>query len=148
MIFDGTQFMSRYKLLLIAIVVFVIAWFFLLYASVHTPENPSDLNDTSGVPAVSIYSIMLAVIGGVAIIMSSVGILISAKLRPASFLSNLMVFVVSNALLVLGSLLGVFIIVSYVLDNPFGVAGVFLYLMVIGFVMSAAPKRSTFRRPS
>ncbi|MEN2394719.1 hypothetical protein [Pseudomonas halotolerans] len=137
--------MSRYKSLLIAIAVFVMAWFFLLYASVDVPENPSDLSDTRGLPAVSIYSVILAVIGGVAIIMSGAGILISMRLGSASFVSNFIVFVVSNALLVLGALLGIFIILSYVLDNPFGVAGMFLYLVVIGFVMYAAPRRASFR---
>ncbi|KAA2230527.1 hypothetical protein [Pseudomonas brenneri] len=137
--------MGRYKSLLIAIALFVAAWFLLLSATAGVPENPADLSDTSGLPPVTIYAVALQAIGIVAIIVSVLGMLASYKIRSVSFGFRLAVFWVSNALLVLASLLGVFVIASYVLGTISGVAGVALYIASLALVVIAAPKRVTIK---
>lgn len=112
--------MGRYKCLLIGIVLFVAAWFLLLSAAAGVPENPADLSDTSGLPPVTIYAVALQAIGIVAIIVSVLGMLVSYKISSVSFGFRLAVFLVSNTLLVLASILGVFVIVSYVLGTISG----------------------------
>ncbi|MBH3399182.1 hypothetical protein I5S60_06335 [Pseudomonas fluorescens] len=138
--------MSRYKSLLIAISLFVAAWFLLLSAVAGVPENPADLSDTSGLPPVTIYAVALQAIGIVAIIISALGMLASYKIRSVSFGVRLAVFLVSNALLALASILGVFVIVSYVLGTISGVAGVALYIASLAFIVIAAPKRVAIER--
>lgn len=138
--------MSRYKSLLIAISLFVAAWFLLLSAVAGVPENPADLSDTSGLPPVTIYAVALQAIGIVAIIISALGMLASYKIRSVSFGVRLAVFLVSNALLALASILGVFVIVSYVLGTISGVAGVALYIVSLAFIVIAAPKRVAIER--
>ncbi len=138
--------MSRYKSLLIAISLFVAAWFLLLSAVAGVPENPADLSDTSGLPPVTIYAVALQAIGIVAIIISALGMLASYKIRSVSFGVRLAVFLVSNALLALASILCVFVIVSFVLGTISGVAGVALYIASLAFIVIAAPKRVAIER--
>lgn len=106
------------------------------------PENPDDLSDTRGLPAVMIYTVALQVIGLLAIISTGLGMLVAAKLKSKSFGVRVFVFCSSNLLLLLAALMGIFVISSYVLETLSGIAGISLYLAVIGVVTTAVPERA------
>lgn len=134
--------MGHYRYLLTAVVLFVAAWFLLISAAAGIPDNPADLSDTSGLHPVAIYAVAIQAIGIVAIVLSALGVLVSIKRKNASFGAKLVTFLVSNALLVFASLLGIFVIGSYVLETYLGVVGIALYIAAIGFVASAIPRRA------
>jgi hypothetical protein len=134
--------MHQYRQLLIAILLFIGAWFCLLSAGVDSPENVDDLSDTRGLPAIIIYTVALQVIGLLAIIFTGLGMLVALKIKPKSFGIGLSVFFTSNLLLLLASLMGIFVIGSYALGTFSGIAGISLYFGVIGLVVIAAPKRT------
>lgn len=134
--------MRSYQRLLISIVLFFGAWFCLLSAAIHVPPNPGDLSDTTGLSAVIIYTVALEAIGFVAIVGVGVGLLASMILKSGSYGMKLAVFFASNILLLLSSLLGIFVVVSYVLDTLSGIVGIVLYIGVIGMIITAVPKRT------
>ncbi|MHC8385026.1 hypothetical protein [Pseudomonas sp. LB3P14] len=133
--------MRQYQRLLIAILLFIGAWFCLLSAGVGVPENLDDLSDTRGLPAVIIYTVALQVLGFLAIVFSGLGMFVTAKLKSNSFGIKLSIFFVSNLLLLFASFMGIFVIVSFVLGTISGVSGISLYIGVICLVTTAAPKR-------
>ncbi|MHC8353388.1 hypothetical protein ACYZT7_29855 [Pseudomonas sp. RT4P38] len=134
--------MPSYTRLLISVVLFIGAWFCLLSAAVHVPANPKDLSDTAGLSPAVIYTVALEAIGFVAIVFVGLGMLFSKILKSHSFGMKLVIFCSSNLLLLLSSLLGIFVNVSYVPDTIPGVASISLYIGVIGLVTTAAPKRT------
>lgn len=133
--------MRQYQRLLIAILLFVGAWFCLLSAGVDVPENSDDLSDTRGLPAVIIYTVALQVVGFLAIVFSGLGMFVAAKLKSKSFGIKLSIFFVSNIFLLLASFMGIFVIASFVLGTISGVSGISLYIGVIYLVTTAVPKR-------
>ncbi|WP_285432710.1 hypothetical protein [Pseudomonas sp. fls2-241-R2A-110] len=134
--------MRQYQRLLIAVLLFISAWFCLLSAGIGMPENPSDLSDTRGLPAVMIYTVALQAIGLLAIIFTGVGMLVSAKLKSKSHGVRLLVFCSSNLLLLLAAFAGIFVISSYVAETLSGISGISLYIATIAVVTTAVPKRS------
>lgn len=134
--------MPSYTRLLISIVLFVGAWFCLLSVAVNVPANPKDLSDTAGLSPVVVYTVALEAIGFVAVVCVGLGFLFSKVLKSTSFGMRLTIFCSSNLLLLLSSLLGIFVNVSYVLDTILGVASISLYIGVIGLITTAAPKRT------
>lgn len=141
-IFSGGLSMNHYKPLLVAIVFFVLGCLSMLFATHDLPESPSYLADTEGVPAVVIYVSIMMGGGLVAVLMTSAGILISIQLTASSFIFKMSVFVLSNILLVLASLLGISIIAGYVLDTLFSIMGVVLYVLVIALVVTSVPRQA------
>lgn len=133
--------MNYCKRLLVAISFFVLGWVCLIFAAGGMPENPANLADTQGLPAVAIYAGILQATGIIAVLMSGVGIIISAKRTCYSFRVKIVVFIASNTLIILASLLGILIIAAYVLDTLLGVIGLVLYLFVLVLVVSSAPRR-------
>lgn len=134
--------MRSYQHLILEVMLFVGACFFLFAAGIAVPENPQDLSDTSGLPAVKIYTVALLIIGFFAVVMSCLGALITTLIKVGSFSIKLAIFTLSNALLLLSCFLGVFVICSYVLDTKLGVAGIILYLAVIVLILAGVPKRN------
>jgi hypothetical protein len=128
--------------LLTSIVLFIGAWFCLLSVAVHVPANPKDLSDTEGLSPAVIYTVALEAMGFVAIVCVGLGMLFSKILKSNSFGMRLAIFCSSNLLLLLSSLLGIFVNVSYVLDTIPGVTSISLYIGVIGLITTAAPKRT------
>lgn len=133
--------MRSYRCLLITLVLFVGAWFCLFVAGIGFPENPQDLADTRGLPAVKIYTVALLVIGSLAITLSILGAFVMAVIKVSSFGIKIAIFSLSNTLLLLSCLLGIFVIGSYVLDTKSGVAGIILYFAVIALILAGIPRR-------
>ncbi|MBV6825826.1 hypothetical protein [Pseudomonas sp. PD9R] len=133
--------MHRYYLW-IAVLFFIGAWFCLFSVGIKIPENPNDLSDTRGLPAVMIYAVALQVIGVVAIFFTGLGAIAILKLKHYSLGMHRIIFFSSNLLLLLTSFFGIFIIFSFVLDTVLGMAGVILYVGVIGLTLSSTPRRN------
>lgn len=133
--------MSRSKFLWASIVFFILGCFSLHLASSDISENPSNLLETTGVPAAVIYVAIMLGVGLVAVFMAGVGVLISTQLSTSSYRLKIAVFIMFNSWLVLASLLGILIIAGYVLDTFFSVVGVVLYALVIGLVWVSVPRR-------
>jgi hypothetical protein len=133
--------MQPYQRLLIAIALYIGAWFCLLSAAVHVPPNTEDLSDKEGLSAAIMYTVALAAIGFVAIALAIAGILILMALNRKSFTVRLTIYLASNLFLLLSSLLGMFVITAYVYDTISGIAGTILYISAISLTLSATPKR-------
>ena len=103
-------------------------------------ENPSNLSDTTGVPAVMTYVAILLCVGFVAVLMASLGVLISTRIATASYKFKVIVFLLFNSLLVMTSLLGILILSGYTLDTFFSVLGGAIYVMVIALVVISVPR--------
>lgn len=131
--------------MLAAVLFFIGAWFCLLSSGVNVPENPSDLSDTRGLPAVIIYIVALQVLGVMAIISSGLGVLVCAKFKPKSIGISRAIFFISNFLLLFISLVGVFVIVSFVFETVLGLVGILLYIGVICLTFTAIPKKNESR---
>ncbi|WP_122320507.1 hypothetical protein [Pseudomonas cichorii] len=128
--------------LLVAILLFVMAWVCLFFAGDGVPENSSDLSDTRGLPAVTIYTVMLQAISGVALLLATIGFVVSARFESSSWGKRVAVFSIFNICLLLTSIVGVFVIGSFLFEKTLGLVGILLYLAVIALVISALPKRS------
>lgn len=133
--------MNRSKFLWASIVFFILGCFSLHLASSDIFENPSNLLETTGVPAAVIYVAIMLGVGLVAVFMAGVGVLISTQLSTSSYRLKIAVFIMFNSWLVLASLLGILIIAGYVLDTFFSVVGVVLYAFVIALVWVSVPRR-------
>ena len=120
---------------------FILACFSLHLASGDISENPSNVLETTGVPAPVIYVAIMLGVGLVAVLMAGVGVLISTQLSTSSYRLKIAVFIMFNSWLVLASLLGILIIAGYVLDTFFSVVGIVLYAFVIALVWVSVPRR-------
>lgn len=127
----------------IAVLCFVAAWLFLAHATKGIPENPADLSDTRGLPAVAIYTVMLQALGLASIIFTALGSLVLLRLKSSSYGLRLCVYVLANVLFVFTSALGMLVICSYVLDTLSGIVGAAFYVLALALVLLAAPKKET-----
>lgn len=134
--------MASYLRLLTADILFILGCFCLLNAIRGLPDNPYNLADTQGAPAAVIYVAILLGIGVVAALLTGIGILTLRGLSASSFTLRMTVFVLSNTLLVLTSLLGIAIIAGYVLNTLFSAMGAVLFMLVILLVVTSAPRRT------
>lgn len=133
--------MERYKFLLGSMFFSVLNHMCLPYAVRGVPENVEDLTDTTGVPAVVIYTSIVLLIGFCAVLSTSLGlILLSFTVKSSAFWVRMTVFIASNVLLVLVSLLHALVIFAYLFDNLLGRLGVVLDVIVIVLVVASAPK--------
>lgn len=133
--------MPPYQRLLASIVLFIGAWFCLLSAAVQLPINSQDPSDTEGLSIVVVLTVALQCLGFASIVLTTAGVILSTILNPKSLPIRRTIFWMSNLLLLFSSLLGLLVIGSFALDTLLSIAGVSLYIVVIGLVMSAIPKR-------
>ena len=133
--------MRRYQRLLVAILLSTGAWFCLRYASTRLSINLEDPINTEGLSIVVMLTVALQGLGLVGIALSGTGVILSALLRPKPYNIRLLLFFSSNFLLLLHALLGIFLICFFALDTLASIAGLSLYIGVIGFALSATPKR-------
>ena len=133
--------MRPYQLLLTAIALFIGAWFCLFSVAVQVPPNINDLSDKEGLSAAIMLTVALQAIGILAIACVVVGMLTSIFINPRSFGLRLFVYLASNLMIFISSLLGILVIAGFVYDTIAGIAGIILYLCVIGLLVSATPKR-------
>ncbi len=133
--------MRPYQRLLTAIALFIGAWICLLSVAVQVPPNINDLSDKEGLSAAIMLTVALQGIGILAIACVVVGMLTSIFIRPRSFGLRLFVYLASNLMIFISSLLGILVIAGFVYDTIAGIAGIILYLCVIGLLVSATPKR-------
>lgn len=132
--------MNLFKTSIASIFLFGIACFCSFMATHGVAENPSNLSDTTGVPAVMTYVAILLCIGFVAVLMASLGVLISTRIATASYKFKVIVFLLFNSVLVMTSLLGILILSGYTLDTFFSVLGGAIYVMVIALVVISVPR--------
>lgn len=134
--------MPSYLRLLTADILFILGCFCLLNAIRGLPDNPYNLAQTQGVSAAVIYVAILLGIGAVAVLLSGMGMLTLKGLSASSFALKMTVFVLSNSLMVLTSLLGIAIIAGYVLNTFFSALGAVLFMLVILLVVTSVPRRT------
>ncbi|MBX8609957.1 hypothetical protein K5D65_22460 [Pseudomonas cichorii] len=128
--------------LLMALVFFVMAWVCLFFAGDGVLENPLNPSDTSGLPTMTLYMVLLQAVSLVALTLSGIGLVVATRFKAGSWWKRVAVFLIFNTGTVLASISGVLIIGAFVLDETLGVFGAFLYLVVIALVISASPKRT------
>jgi MFS family permease len=134
--------MRPYQKLLTAIALFIGAWFCLLSVAVRVPPNPEDLSDKEGLSVAVMLTVALQGIGILAIACVFIGMFTSIFISPRSFGLKLSVYLTSNLMIFISSLLGILVIAGFVYDTIAGIAGIILYLCVIGLIVSATPKRA------
>lgn len=132
---------NSFKSVTAAVLCFVAAWLFLAYATKGVPENPADLSDTRGLPAVAIYTVMLQALGLASIIFTASGSLVLVRLKSRSYRLRLCVYALANLLFVFTSALGVLVICSYVPGTLSGIVGAAFYVLALALVLLAAPKK-------
>ena len=131
--------MSHYKRLLLAIFFFVLGWLCLVYAAGGVPETPDNLADTDGLPVVAIYSVILLWMGLAAALIAGLGEVLLIRMAAYSVTVRVIVFIVSNFLLLVVSVLGILIICTYVPGTLLGLAGIAFYLAVIVCLSISVP---------
>ena len=95
--------MNLFKTSIASIFLFGVACFCSFMATHGVAENPSNLSDTTGVPAVMTYVAILLCVGFVAVLMASLGVLISTRIATASYKFKVIVFLLFKSLLVMTS---------------------------------------------
>ena len=135
--------MPPFLRLLASIALFIGAWFCVLHAAIKLPTNSENLFATEGLSIVVILTAALQGLSIAGVFLSGAGVLLSAITKTKSFALRLAIFLSSNFLLLLTSLLGILLISAFVLDTLLSIAGISLYVGVIGLILSATPKRIT-----
>lgn len=105
-------------------------------------ENPGDLDDTRGVPAVSIYLVLLIMLSTVSVALTGLGSIGQRFLRHRSFKLRIGLHALVNAPLALTSLLGGAVSLAYLYDAAAGILAAALFLLAFAFVLLALPKKS------
>ncbi|WP_434573588.1 hypothetical protein [Pseudomonas sp. Z3-8] len=104
-------------------------------------ENPGDLTDTRGVPAVSIYLVLLIILASASLALTGIGSIAQRFLRRRSFRLRISVYVLANIPLVLTSLLGGLVSLAYLYDAVSGLIAALLFLLAFAFVLLAIPPK-------
>ncbi|WP_434698382.1 hypothetical protein [Pseudomonas sp. D1-1] len=111
------------------------------FAADSVVENPADLTDTRGVPAVSIYLVLLMILASASLALTGIGSIAQRFLRRRSFRLRISVYVLANIPLVLTSLLGVLVSLAYLYDAVSGLIAALLFLLAFAFVLLAIPPK-------
>lgn len=104
-------------------------------------ENPKDLNDTRGVPAVSIYLVLLIILTSASLALTGIGSIAQRFLRRRPLRLRISVYALANIPLVSTSLLGVLVSLAYLYDAVAGIMAALLFLLAFAFVLLAVPQK-------
>ena len=105
-------------------------------------ENPTDLSDTRGIPAVTMYTVMLIILTAASVALTGLGCLFQTLLRRRAFKWRLGGYVLANVLLFLTSLLGALVAAIYTYDTIPGVLGGLLFVFALVLVLIGVPRKS------
>lgn len=104
-------------------------------------ENPGDPNDTQGVPAVSIYLVLLIMLTAASMALTGIGSIIQRVLRRRSLKLRIGVHALANASLAVTSLLGGMVSLAYLYDAVSGILAALLFLLSFALVLLSTPQR-------
>ncbi|MBA1381174.1 hypothetical protein FHK92_25855 [Pseudomonas brassicacearum subsp. neoaurantiaca] len=105
-------------------------------------ENPGDLNDTYGLPPVSIYLVVLIILTVTSMVLTGLGSIARKVLKHGSFRLHVGLYVFFNAPLVLTSLLGMLVSVAYMYDSISGILAALLFLCSFVGGLLAVPHKA------
>jgi len=105
-------------------------------------ENPNDLNETGGIPAVTMYTVMLIVLTAASVAMTGLGCLLQNLLKRRAFKLRIGVYALTNILLFLTSLLGALVAAVYTYDTIAGILGGLLFAFSLVLVLIACPRKT------
>lgn len=105
-------------------------------------ENPNDLSDTRGIPAVAMYTVMLIILTAASVALTGLGYLFQRLLRRRAFKWRIGVYALTNVLLFLTSLMGTFVAAIYTYDTIAGVLGGVLFVFSLVLVLIGFPRKS------
>jgi hypothetical protein len=112
------------------------------FATDGAVENPDNLNDTQGIPSVTMYLVMLIMLIIMSVTLTGLGSVAQAFLKHQSFSLRMGLYVLTNTPLSLTSLMGVLISLIYTYDTVSGGVATLLFSLSFVLVLLAAPGRS------
>lgn len=114
----------------------------LFFALDGVMENPADSNDTRGIPAVTMYTVILIVMTAASMALTGLGWLCQRLLGRRPLKWRIGLYVMTNALLFLTSLLGVCVATIYTYDSIAGVLGALLFALALVLILIGVPRKS------
>ncbi|ACH86131.1 hypothetical protein [Pseudomonas phage DVM-2008] len=124
-----------------AIVFALMACVFLLFAIDGVPENPGNPSDTSGLPPVAMYVVILFSLVGVSSFLSCLGGVGLIVMRYKAYKLRLFIYALANLVFMLTAILGVLVSGAYTYDTFLGILGLIFYALTLVLLVLAAPKK-------
>lgn len=105
-------------------------------------ENPKNLNDTQGIPAATMYTVILIIMTAASVVLTGLGSLFQKLLSSRPFEWRMGLYVLTNALLFLTSLLGTFVAAIYTYYSIAGVLAELLFALSVVLILIGVPRKS------
>ncbi|NUT89207.1 hypothetical protein HNO91_22480 [Pseudomonas corrugata] len=105
-------------------------------------ENPKNLSDTQGIPAATMYTVILIIMTAASVALMGLGNLFQRLLRQQPFKWRVGWYAFTNVLLFLTSLLGTFVAAIYMYDSIAGVSGALLFALSVVLILIGVPRKS------
>ncbi|WP_156315948.1 hypothetical protein [Pseudomonas sp. Pf153] len=105
-------------------------------------ENPKNLSDTQGIPAATMYTVILIIMTAASVVLTGLGSLFQKLLSSRPFQWRIGLYVLTNALLFLTSLLGTFVAAIYTYYSIAGVLGGLLFALSVVLILIGVPRKS------
>lgn len=108
----------------------IVAFLLFLHSVIGMPENPNDLNDTSGVPVAYIFATLLMCASAFSLLVSMVSLVICRMIGWWRIKTRFVVAFIANIPLLLTSAFGVFSVIAFSYDSLSGALSGVLFVSV------------------